>query len=43
MKQAVSLGLDADVLAWLKKPGEGYQSRANQLLREQMLADLRKG
>ena len=41
-KQAVSLRLDADVVAWLKRPGKGYQTRANRLLREQMLADLRK-
>jgi len=42
VKQAVSLRLDADVVAWLKKPGRGYQTRANQLLRRQMLADLQK-
>ena len=42
VKQAVSLRLDADVVAWLKKPGKGYQTRANHLLRQQMLADLRK-
>ena len=40
VKQAVSLRLDADVIAWLKKDGEGYQTRANRLLRERMLADL---
>jgi uncharacterized protein (DUF4415 family) len=40
VKQAVSLRLDADVLAWLKKDGEGYQTRANQILRERMLKDL---
>jgi len=39
IKQAVSLRLDADVLAWLKKDGEGYQTRANKLLRERMLQD----
>jgi uncharacterized protein (DUF4415 family) len=39
VKKAVSLRLDADVIAWLKKDGEGYQTRANRLLREQMLAD----
>ena len=42
VKQAVSLRLDADVVAWLKKPGRGYQTRANHILRERMLADLRK-
>ena len=39
VKQAVSLRLDADVIAWLKKDGEGYQTRANRMLREKMLAD----
>ena len=38
VKKAVSLRLDADVIAWLKKDGKGYQSRANRLLREKMLA-----
>jgi uncharacterized protein (DUF4415 family) len=42
VKQAVSLRLDADVIAWLKKDGEGYQTRANRMLRERMLADLEK-
>ena len=40
MKQAVSLRLDVDVIAWLKKDGAGYQTRANQILRERMLKDL---
>ena len=42
VKQAVSLRLDADVVAWLKKPGKGYQTRANHILRERMLAEVRK-
>src|SRR5277367_2343215 len=40
VKKAVSLRLDADVIEWLKKDGEGYQTRANRMLREQMLKDL---
>jgi uncharacterized protein (DUF4415 family) len=40
LKEAVSLRLDADVLAWLKKDGQGYQTRANQILRERMMKDL---
>jgi uncharacterized protein (DUF4415 family) len=40
VKQAVSLRLDADVIAWLKKDGAGYQTRANRVLREQMLKEL---
>ena len=42
VKQAVSLRLDADVVAWLKKRGKGYQTRANRILRERMLTDMRK-
>jgi uncharacterized protein (DUF4415 family) len=30
----------ADVLAWLKKDGQGYQTRVNRMLRERMLKDL---
>lgn len=40
VKQSVSLRLDADVLAWLKKDGAGYQTRVNRMLRERMLKDL---
>ncbi len=40
VKKAVSLRLDADVIAWLKKDGKGYQSRANRMLRERMLKDM---
>ena len=42
IKQSVSLRLDADVVAWLKKPGKGYQTRANHILRERMLDEMRK-
>jgi uncharacterized protein (DUF4415 family) len=40
VKQAVSLRLDADVVAWLRKAGKGYQTRANRILRQRMLADI---
>jgi uncharacterized protein (DUF4415 family) len=40
IKQAISLRLDADVIEWLKKDGEGYQTRANLMLRERMLKDM---
>jgi uncharacterized protein (DUF4415 family) len=40
VKQAVSMRLDADVVAWLKQSGPGYQTRANQILREKMLREL---
>ena len=32
-KTAISLRLDADVLAWLKAQGQGYQTRINAILR----------
>ena len=37
IKRAVTLRLDADVLAWFKKPGRGYQTRINQALRRVMM------
>jgi len=42
VKQAISLRVDADVVAWLKQSGKGYQTRANRILRERMLAELRQ-
>lgn len=39
VKKTLHVRLDADVLAWLKKDGRGYQARANRLLREKMLED----
>ncbi len=35
-KQSVTIRLDADVLAWLKSSGEGYQTRINAHLRKLM-------
>ncbi|GHV95837.1 hypothetical protein AGMMS50293_21570 [Spirochaetia bacterium] len=37
IKKAVQIRLDADVLAWFKGYGKGYQSRINAALREIML------
>lgn len=37
VKTSVSVRLDADVLAWLKSQGKGYQTRMNSILREAML------
>src|SRR5579863_5967371 len=42
VKRAVSMRLDADVIAWLKKSGKGYQARANRILRERMLDEIRR-
>lgn len=40
VKQQVTARLDADVLAWLKAGGRGYQTRMNAILRRAMLKDL---
>lgn len=42
IKQAVSMRLDADVIAWLKKRGKGYQTRVNSILRQTMRADTKR-
>jgi len=42
VKPAVSMRLDADVIAWLKKQGKGYQTRANRILRQRMLEETRR-
>jgi uncharacterized protein (DUF4415 family) len=42
LKQAVSMRLDADVIAWLKKQGRGYQTRANRILRQRMIEETRR-
>ena len=36
IKKPVTIRLDADVLAWLKSQGSGYQSRLNAILRQAM-------
>lgn len=36
IKRPVTIRVDADVLAWLKREGRGYQTRINTLLREAM-------
>jgi uncharacterized protein (DUF4415 family) len=42
LKKPVTLRLDADVLAWFKKQGRGYQTRINRALRK-VMADEKKG
>ena len=37
LKKPVTLRLDADVLAWFKKKGRGYQTRINRALRGFMM------
>ena len=36
IKKPVTIRIDADVLAWLKAQGKGYQTRVNSLLRDAM-------
>jgi uncharacterized protein (DUF4415 family) len=38
----VTLRLDADVLAWFKKLGRGYQTRINQALRKLMIDERKR-
>jgi uncharacterized protein (DUF4415 family) len=38
VKQSLTIRLDADVIAWLKSQGSGYQTRINSILRSAMLS-----
>ena len=42
IKQQLTVRIDADVLAWLKSYGKGYQSRLNAILRSVMLGKSRR-
>jgi len=42
VKQQLTVRLDADVVAWLRQHGKGYQTRLNRLLREARLEDVKK-
>ncbi len=37
VKKQLTVRIDADVLAWLKSQGKGYQSRLNDILRAAMI------
>ena len=41
IKKMTTIRLDADVLAWLRSQGKGYQTRINAILRREMLAATR--
>jgi uncharacterized protein (DUF4415 family) len=43
IKQQITARVDADVLAWLKSQGKGYQSRINAILRREMLEQRQAG
>jgi len=40
LKQQLTVRLDADVVAWLRQHGKGYQTRLNRMLREAMLKNI---
>ena len=42
VKQQLTVRLDADVVAWLRQRGRGYQTRMNAVLRNAMLEDVKK-
>ncbi len=39
IKKPVTIRVDADVLAWFKKKGRGYQTRMNRALRRAMMEE----
>jgi uncharacterized protein (DUF4415 family) len=42
IKKPLTIRLDADVIAWLKAGGRGYQTRINKLLRSAMDGRVRR-
>jgi uncharacterized protein (DUF4415 family) len=42
LKSSTTVRVDADVLAWLKSHGKGYQTRINTILRDAMLRTVRQ-
>ena len=42
VKKQLTVRLDADVIAWLRRQGKGYQTRMNAVLRDAMLEDVEK-
>jgi uncharacterized protein (DUF4415 family) len=40
VKKQVTVRLDSDVIAWLRRQGKGYQTRLNYLLRVAMMQDV---
>lgn len=41
-KEQITARLDSDILAWLKSHGKGYQTLMNNLLRKEMIEELKK-
>ncbi|MGA8213438.1 MAG: BrnA antitoxin family protein [Candidatus Sulfotelmatobacter sp.] len=42
IKKPVTLRLDADVIAWFKESGRGYQTRINRALRKMMKDEMKE-
>ncbi len=42
VKQQLTVRLAADVVAWQRRQRKGYQTRLNRVLREAMLAEIKK-
>lgn len=40
LKKPVTIRLDVDIVEWLKRGGRGYQTKANALLRREMIRSL---
>lgn len=40
VKRQLTVRLDADVIAWLRRQGKGYQTRLNYLLRAAMMQEV---
>jgi len=43
VKTSTTVRIDADVLAWLRAQGKGYQTRINGILRAAMLDEMKRG
>jgi uncharacterized protein (DUF4415 family) len=42
IKQQLTVRVDADVIAWLRSAGQGYQTKLNAILRQAMVRDVTK-
>ncbi|MGD0223250.1 MAG: BrnA antitoxin family protein [Terriglobia bacterium] len=43
LKESLTIRIDADVLAWFRAQGKGYQTRINATLREAVAGHIRRG
>ena len=42
VKAQLTVRIDADILAWLRAAGSGYQTKLNAILRQAMVSDVTK-